>query len=371
MQPRWSLLHAFQLHVRSLVPSVRVTQVRLLACFVLGVVWSGRITLAGVAASLPLGANPASTERRLQRWLANPAVEVAALWSPVRRALLAGYRDQELTLVLDPTPLRGWGSLLCLGVVQHRRVLPLAWQLLPLRAPWPASLPTVLAPMLAGIAADLPSGCRVTLLADRGFDGPGLLACARTYAWDLVLRLRAGPGESTWVRLPDGTAIRLVELLRGPGQHWHGPVALFKKAGWVSGWLTIHWPRRYAEPWVLFSTRPGGAERVREYRRRRLIEATFQDLKRRGFGLEQSRLGRAERVERLVLVVVLAFWWLHGLGGRLIRTGQRCLLDRTDRRDRSRLQLGWAWLQVLEERHRFPPLLCRRTPTGWVYRWAR
>jgi hypothetical protein len=329
------------------------------------------VTLARVAAALPLGVKPASTERRLQRWLANPAVSVEALWRPLRRNLLAGYRDQELTLVLDPTPYRGWGSLLCLGLVQRGRVLPLAWSLQPLRTPWAAPLPAVLHAMLATLAADLPPGCTVTLVADRGFGGPSLLRCARTYGWELVLRLRVGAGESTRVRLPDGSERRLVALLSGPGQSWHGPVVVFKKVGWIAGWLTIHWPRRYPEPWVLFSTRPGGLDRVREYRRRHVIEATFQDLKRRGFSLEHSRLGLPARVERLVLVVVLAYWWLHGLGSGLIRAGLRALLERPDRRERSRLQLGWTWLKVLEARHRLPPLLCRCTPTGWVYRWAR
>ena len=119
---------------------------------------------------------------------------------------------------------------------------------------------------------------------------------------------------------------------------------------------------------MLFGTRPGGYARVREYARRARVEATFGDSKRRGWGLEQSHVRQEAHLERLLLVWHLALWWLHGLGLTVIKRGARPRYDRTDRRDRSVVRLGWLWLQDLLWHDRCPPLPFRRTPTGWAYR---
>jgi hypothetical protein len=209
----------------------------------------------------------------------------------------------------------------------------------------------------------------VTLVADRGLVGPTLLDSARTYGWEVVVRLRNGPQEAGRVRLPDGSERRIVTLVTGPGQRWHSPARILKDAGWRDGWLTIWWARDAAEPWILCSTRPGGAARVREDRRRARIEATFQDWKRRGFRLEQSRVTDADRLERLLLVVSLAYWWLLGLGRQLIRRGQRPRHERADRRDLSQLHLGVRLLQQCVAAATPPPWLYRQTPLGLHYRW--
>ena len=120
----------------------------------------------------------------------------------------------------------------------------------------------------------MPAGCTPTLLVDRGLVGPAVIDAAQEAGWHLVLRLKASAGEATKVRWPDGHEQRLAELPTRPGQRCHAPAAIFKGAGWRHGHLTIHWARGEDEPWVLFSDRPGGSDRVREYRRRATAEAT-------------------------------------------------------------------------------------------------
>jgi hypothetical protein len=44
------------------------------------------------------------------------------------------------------------------------------------------------------------------------------------------------------------------------------------------------------------------------------IEAMFSDFKIRGFGLEDSRLQRPERLDRLILVMALALHWAVSTG---------------------------------------------------------
>ena len=124
MQTRRQLLQEWDQQLRALLPGVRVTQVAVLACLSLGLLWSGRVTLGAVAASLPLRATDASVVRRLRRWLANPRVAVGRLWPPLLTPLLARWAGRDLLLVLDPTPLDERLSLLLRGLVVHKRILP-------------------------------------------------------------------------------------------------------------------------------------------------------------------------------------------------------------------------------------------------------
>jgi hypothetical protein len=366
---RVRVLHEWMRQVEMVLPEARVTRSRVLALFAAGVLWANSVTLLKVAAKLPLPAADPSTERRLRRFVANPAVTVASLWTPLLPVLLRRLGGRELLLVFDPTPYRGDATILVVGVVIRHRVLPLLWRVVPQQDPWPERLGPILAGMLTTIAAALPPDTTATLLADRGLVGPAVIDAARAAGFPLVLRLRAGATEDTRVRLGDGPVQRLADLPTRPGQRYAGPVAIFKDAGWREGFLTIHWDRADPEPWVLFSDRPAGPDRVREYRRRARAEATYQDEKSRGFDLEASKIVALDRLERLLLPVHLALWWGYGLGLGVVRSGQRRRYDRPDRRDLSLLRLGATACADTLDLGQHLTLPFRATPLGWSFRW--
>ena len=107
MSARLRLLHAWMAQVDAVLPTVRVTRCRVLALFAVRMIWAETVRLHRVAAVLPLGARVPSTERRLRRFLANPAISVATLWWPLLPHLLGRWGGQEVVLVFDPTPHRG------------------------------------------------------------------------------------------------------------------------------------------------------------------------------------------------------------------------------------------------------------------------
>lgn len=376
---RCQLLHAWMTQVSTLLPAERVTRCRVLALFSLGMIWAGTVRLHQVATTLPLAVRVPSVERRLRYFLANPRVTVAGLWRPLLPVLLAPWAGREVLLVLDPTPHQTRWTVVWIGIVVHRRVLPVSWRVVPQHDAWPAPLGLLLAAMVAELGTALPAGCPVTVLADRGLAGPAVLDAIQAQGWDIVLRLpsrgdhrlRLAPGATAAGAAGDeGGELVLAAWLAVVGPGWHGAVQIFKDAGWRTGYLTIHQPAAASEPWVLFSTRPGGRQRVREYAKRSRVEATFADGKRRGWGLEQSRVQDPVHLDRLLLVWHLALWWLHALGRQLIRRGGRRQFDRSDRRERSLVQLGRCWLTALLAQGRRPPLLFRATPTGWIARGA-
>lgn len=118
----------------ALLPAVRVTQVRPLALFGLGMRWAGRVNPRSVAAALPVAVADASTEHRRRRWRRNPRVSVPVLWHGLLPALLRA--GQPRRLVLDPTPPNAAATIRCLGSVCRRRVWPGAWRVVVQNAHW-------------------------------------------------------------------------------------------------------------------------------------------------------------------------------------------------------------------------------------------
>lgn len=373
MSSRIRLLHEWTAQVRELLPQARITRVRGLALLSLGMIWAGTVRLNQVAAALPLAVRVPSTERRLRRLVDNAAVSQTTLWWPLLPVLLARWAGPEVLLVFDPTPYRGSFTVLWVGIVVHRRVLPLTWRIVPQQDPWPDRLQPLLTSLLAPVAAALPPGCQVTLLGDCGLSGPGFLDTTRDLGWDVLLRVNVSAGQAHRVRLLDtagtpGEEQGLWKVVGTVPSGWHAAAQIFKGAGWRKGHLTVCQRPGFTERWVLFSSRPGGQARIQEYARRARIEATFADGKGRGWGLEQGRMSDPEHLDRLLLGWHLALWWLHALGRHVIKAGKRPHFDRADRRDRSVLRLGWLGLHHDLLHDRSPPLLFRLTPDGWIAR---
>src|SRR5215203_6781560 len=66
----------------------------------------------------------------------------------------------------------------------------------------------------------------------------------------------------------------------------------------------IHDPG-HAEPWIIAMSEKPGYLRTLEYSARWGIEPMFSDFKSRGFGIENTQLRYADRLDRLILVMAL------------------------------------------------------------------
>src|SRR5262245_65711669 len=100
------------------------------------------------------------------------------------------------------------------------------------------------------------------------------------------------------------------------------------------------------------------------------VEATFQDLKRRGWDLEGTVLADRARLDRLLLVVSLSLWWLAHLAASCVHHGQRARFDRHERRDKGIFRLGRLWLldilrRAVTETRLKRSVPSRKTPPGW------
>ena len=200
MRSRLQVWHVFDTQLAQLLPAVHRARLHVLALLTVGMLLAETVVLPRIAAALPLGVRRASLEKRFARFLANPAVDAHELWAGLLPALLADRAGTPIELVFDPTPQNGTFTVLVLGLIEHSRVLPVAWAVVPQQTRWTESQIAILTRLCTTVAAALPAGCRVTLLADRGITSPAVIALCRSLGWAFVLRLSVSATQTNRVR---------------------------------------------------------------------------------------------------------------------------------------------------------------------------
>jgi hypothetical protein len=109
--------------------------------------------------------------------------------------------------------------------------------------------------------------------------------------------------------------------------------------------LILDWTSNEDTPRCGVLDQPAERRAWRRGRKRSWIEPTFRDLKSAGFDLEQSELEDRERIERMVLAMLLTFVWMLFISQQLMASGQRSELEAPHKRDYSRFRLGRDWLR--------------------------
>ena len=109
--------------------------------------------------------------------------------------------------------------------------------------------------------------------------------------------------------------------------------------------MLAYWKPGEEQPWLLATNLPSFRLALQAYQRRMWIEEMHGDLKAHGFYLEDSHLQSFMRLSRLAFAVVLLYLWIVLEGAKIIKMGDRRLVDRNDRRDLSVFQIGLRWLE--------------------------
>jgi hypothetical protein len=143
--------------------------------------------------------------------------------------------------------------------------------------------------LLDAVVAWLPE--RIRLM---GFYGT-LIGWCQKRTWDYRLRLKGN-----LVVAP--TRRRLESAPRTGSTTWK--TSSLPAGGHIG---IIHDPG-HAEPWIVAMSEKPGYLRTLEYADRWGIEPMFSDFKSRGFGIEDTQLRYADRLDRLILVMSLALY---------------------------------------------------------------
>jgi Transposase DDE domain len=343
------LLDQWTQQVKEIFPDLHSYQQHSLAFSVQGIIQSGNAVMQRVAESmweyLSSETNMVSHERRLQRFVSNERIDVEACWNAFLQHVLPFWHNKSVTLILDLTPYTQEATIVYVGIVVQSRVLPLAWCVMPQQEHWETAQWDIIGRLFAQVAAYLTSAT-CTLLADRGLSCLHLIKHCKKVGWHYVLRIK----QQEWMRRKFRQFYRPwqqgQQCVKKEGEQWYGEVLLWQEHQFATC-LSVCWEPGYEEPWLVISDRKASPKRVREYRKRMSVEATFQDHKSRGCFIECSRFTDRAHLNRWLFVVYLAIWWTAHLGSSCINHGHRALLDRRDRRDKGLLRIGRLWLKAI------------------------
>jgi hypothetical protein len=289
----------------------------------------------------------------VRRQLDNDTQDTLSLFAPVVQALVAGWAGRSLRLILDPTDLSSDLSIVQVALAYRGRALPIAWMTVEIQ---PGAVQAALEHLFITIHSWLPAGTRVYLIADREFHGHNVLETIAAHGWIPVVRSKGRIG----VELEDGWRGPLADLAPAPGEQ------AFYQRVWLTGWgwgpyslslanaLQTRRGKKKEDPWYIISTEPAGPQVLYLYAVRGWVDQMFRDLKGQGFHLDQTRLEDPKRLDRLMLVLALIYWWLLDLGIWVDRMGLRRRVDRAKKPKCSLFIVGLRWLKRMRSLDTIP-----------------
>jgi hypothetical protein len=323
-----------------------------IALAILGIVLTGNAVMQRVAETLHERlSNPpkvSSYDRRLQRLIDNGDINVTDWWERFLQHALPNWDTRRATLVLDCTPYNKSFTIVFVGILVQKRLLPLAWEIMPQTEKWEEGQWSIVDRLFSQVSQFLHSK-HVTVLADRGLTALSLIRLCERYHWHYVLRMKNEEYVRRSWRKSYRDWQRGCDFILKKGISWYGNVLLWKEHGFACT-LSACWDPEFEEPWFLISDLPASPRIVALYRFRMRVEATFQDTKSRRWCIESSQLCDARHLNRWLLVIFLSFWWTTHLGASCKHHGQAKEFDRTDRYDKSLLRLGHLWIRELIKR---------------------
>ena len=297
--------------------SLRLSQAKTLAILVASAMRVERVSLANIGRQM-LGGGVKHQIKRCWRFCANERVETAdAMRGVLKRALR--QRKRPLIVSLDWTDIKSFQTLMA-SVVFKGRSVPVCWSSCTKHVyDGHKSRNAFEEGLLLVLRSMIPAGQKVILLADRGFGRTELARFCQRHKFSYVIRIEsdvwvtcAGPGGHEGDLFDYPVKKGVCKLLRAVEYRKHDPVTQNVVVRWVRGL-----PAKRDECWFLMSSLTAGPARIsRLYGQRMTIEELFRDhkSKRNGWSLRDTKITRADRLDRLLLILAVAYLLLCGVG---------------------------------------------------------
>ena len=302
--------------------TMRQSQAKTLVALVAAAMHCKRISLANLGRRMGGMALVKHRIKRVWRFIANDRIEPSvAIGGVVERLLAKHPRKRPVLVSFDWTDIRGMQTLMAAANIKGRAI-PLCWASCHKhvydghrsRNAFEESLLMMLRQMI-------PMHVKVIVLADRGFGRTELGRFCQRMNLHYVIRIQGK------VRVKfHGEDVRLDHYPVGKGRSERLDRVIYRARSKhpLTQHVVIRWkkalPKRRDEPWYLMTDLPRqeGWTAIRTsdlYGRRMDIEQLFRDgkNKRAGWSLRDTGIERPDRLDRLILVLALAYLLLMGV----------------------------------------------------------
>jgi hypothetical protein len=301
--------------------SLRLSQAKTLGILVAAAMRVERISLANIGRAME--GMVKHQIKRCWRFCANDRIETADAMRGVLRRVLR-KRKKKLLISFDWTDIKGFQTLVA-SVVFKGRSIPVCWASCNKhvydghrsRNAFEESLLLVLRNMI-------PAKVKGVLLADRGFGRTELARFCQRHGFSYVIRIQ----PNVHVRCASFTG-KLIDYPVHKGICKRLKSVAYRSHHTVTQNIVIRWkrdlPKKRDQCWFLMTDLPaGGAQISQLYGQRMTIEELFRDEKnkRNGWSLRDTKITRPERLDRLLLILAIAYLLLCGVGLIALQTSR-------------------------------------------------
>lgn len=303
--------------IKRLSPKLRKTRAANLARLVSGIIHERSTTLFAIARACPGKAIHRDKVKRLWRFVDNHAVCPLSFSAQLIPFVCSAWDQADyIPVVIDWTDIAPFKSLWA-AIPFHRRSLPLA-SLSIHPKDIEHSQNRIEEGFIRRLLYAVPASAPVLLLADRGFGRASLFQFLQSVP-SLVRRrvyfaIRVSQNAIIeW----QGKRQKLKNLaLRRNVVYWYRNVR-YRQDGLVTVNLAILWRSGYEEPWYIVTNLYSSRLAINWYAKRTGIEEMFRDLKTH-LGMEQTRIKDADRLDRLLMGIILAYLALAWVGTEVL-----------------------------------------------------
>lgn len=351
--------------VLSVCTCLRLSQAKTLSHLVPAAMNVGRVSLAAIGRKLTETTAAKHRIKRTWRFVANQRIVISDAMSGVvqqlckrcRKAQRPGTRRRRCRLLVafDWTEIHDFHTLMA-AAVHHGRALPLLWATYP---EWVLhkSQNNLEEGLLRLLRTLIPDAVEVVLLADRGFGRTELARTCQQLGFHYVIRIK----PDVWI---DGAGYqgKLLDYPVRKGMQRFLKNVSYRKQRAVTQHVVIHWrvglPKKRDEPWFLMTDLERTVESLTTlYGKRMTVEELFRDDKnqRNGFSLRHTKITKADRLDRLLLILALAYWLLVGIGSvarQRFPPGTWCSSNR--QKECSAFTIG----RIMRDQLQLPAVLC-------------
>jgi hypothetical protein len=312
-------------------------RVELLAALLIVIIQQNTSNLAKLAPALDLSANKEAKYKRLKRFLKDAPLDFAVF----AKLLLALVKPEgKWILALDRTEWKYgkvWVNILTLSIVYGNSAIPLFWQTLNRKGNSTLAEKKALLERFGKICG----WEKIAYLsADREFDGYRFVQYLSKKRIPFRLRVKV----TMKLTNKKGVLIRCGNILRTLKIGENLKIRGARTYAGVKVWVEVERGRDTKESIIVIASEK--SERILvEYKRRWMIETLFQNLKGRGFELEETHLTKASKIDKLFGVLALGVAWA-------IKTGEaESLANPIEIKKNGRPQQSWFRLgcDILKE----------------------
>ena len=323
-------LYQWMNEIQQHFPNLKKWQAVGLALFSYGVVIARRCQTSVVAEELPRQGKADTIQRRLQRWLSNPRIQVKVCCQWWVRWVWSRYDAARPNLLVDETKLGARIGVMMISLAFEQRAIPLIWccYIANSAKDYPVEGQVKLIERLLGtILPCFPVGCRPLLQADRGIgNSSNRIRAMQQLGVTFLFRVK----KNSRFTIASGKSHGLADLVK-PGEQGSGRGVLFTDEHRVRVIAHVIWEIGQKEPWCLVTNDP--TIRGAFYATRMWQEESFRDLKSGGWQWQCTQIDDSRRAERLILVLAVAYAWMLTLGTFVLHADKATQLEVTKGND--------------------------------------